>query len=172
MSSIGDYIIPGLMVLILFHGIWNDVPVFETFMAGAKEGITTSLRIIPSLVALMTAVGMFKASGALDLISFALAPAAAVLQLPEELLPLALLRPISGSGAMAIFQDVLATYGPDSFIGRVASVLEGSSETTFYTIAVYFGATKINNTRHAMPASLTADLAGFLMSGICVRLML
>ena len=172
MTSLSDFIIPGLMGLIIVHGIWHDVDVFDSFLQGAREGLKIAVDILPSLIGLLTAVGMFKASGALDMAAYALRPIADAVQLPHQLLPLAILRPISGSGAMAIFQDILTTYGPDSTIGRIASVLEGSSETTFYTIAIYFGATKITNTRHALPSSLCADIMGFIMSGITVRLLM
>ena len=128
--------------------------------------------ITPALICLLTAVAMFKASGALDVLSWGLSPLAQAVGLPGEVIPLALLRPISGSGAMVLFNDLLAVYGPDSFIGRVASVMEGSTETTFYTIAVYYGATHVTRTRHTLPSALSADLAGILMSGVAVRLFL
>ncbi|WP_312640932.1 nucleoside recognition domain-containing protein [Hydrogenoanaerobacterium sp.] len=140
-------------------------------MDGAKEGLMTSLRIMPALVALMTAVGMFKASGALDVLTHFLSPLASVLHLPREVIPLAILRPISGSGAMAIFQDILKSHGADTLIGRVASVMQGSTETTFYTIAVYYGATKVSKTRHTLPSALTGDFVGFIMSAITVQLL-
>lgn len=130
------------------------------------------MSITPALICLLTAVAMFKASGALDVLSWGLSPLAQAVGLPGEVIPLALLRPISGSGAMVLFNDLLAVYGPDSFIGRVASVMEGSTETTFYTIAVYYGATHVTRTRHTLPSALSADLAGILMSGVAVRLFL
>ena len=144
--------------------------VFGVFLQGAKEGFTTAIDILPALVALMTCVGMFKASGALDILTWLLSPVSELLRLPGEVVPLAILRPISGSGALVIYNDLLETFGPDSFIGRVASVMEGSSETTFYTIAVYFGAIRVTKIRHTLPASLTADLVGFLMSAWMVRI--
>ena len=115
---------------------------------------------------------MFKASGALDLLTAFLRPLFSLLRLPDAVIPLALLRPISGSGAMVIFQDILQRYGPDSFAGRVASVMQGSTETTFYTIAVYYGATKVIRTRHTLPSALTADIVGFIMSAAAVRILL
>ena len=114
----------------------------------------------------------FKASGALDVITYSLRPVANLLHLPQEVIPLAILRPISGSGALVIFQDILQQYGPDSFVGRVASVMQGSTETTFYTIAVYYGATRVQKTRHTLPSALTADIVGFFMSALAVRLLL
>ena len=161
MMQIGSYIVPLVVVMIVGHGLSKGLPVFDLFIEGAKDGLLTAARILPALVALMTAVGMFKASGALDLL----------FGLPRDLLPLALLRPISGSGAMAIFDDLLRIHGPDSLIGRIASVMEGSTETTFYTIAVYYGAAEIRQTRHTVPAALSADLTGFFLSALLVRML-
>jgi len=171
MMQIGSYIVPLVVVMIVGHGLSKGLPVFDLFIEGAKDGLLTAARILPALVALMTAVGMFKASGALDLLSFALEPLGKLFGLPRDLLPLALLRPISGSGAMAIFDDLLRIHGPDSLIGRIASVMEGSTETTFYTIAVYYGAAEIRQTRHTVPAALSADLTGFFLSALLVRML-
>ncbi len=168
--TISNMIVPSIISVIIVFGLIKEVDVFNTFLEGAKEGLRIAINILPTLVALMTCVGMFKASGALDILSHALSPLANLLTLPKEVIPLALLRPISGSGAMVLFTDLLATHGPDSYVGRVASVIQGSSETTFYTIAVYYGAVKIEKTRHTLPASLTADLMGFIMSAIMVRM--
>ena len=132
----------------------------------------TAAQILPSLIALATAVGMLRVSGALDVLSYALSPLASLLRIPSEVVPLALLRPVSGSSAMVIFQDLLKNYHPDSYIGRVASVMMGSTETTFYTIAIYYGATRVKNIRHSLASSLTADITGFIMSAAAVRLLL
>lgn len=168
--TLNNMMIPTVMCGILLYGLYKGVDVFDCFLNGAKEGVRTSVSILPALVALMTCVGMFKASGALDIITHFLGPVAELVGIPREIIPLAVLRPISGSGAMVIFSDILESYGPDSFVGRVASVLQGSSETTFYTIAVYYGAIKVKNTRHTLPASLTADLVCFIMSAAIVRM--
>lgn len=168
--KLDNIIIPAVIGGILIYGLYRKVDVFEVFLEGAREGLQTAVDILPALVALMTCIGMFKASGALDVLTYALDPLAKMLQLPAETLPLAILRPISGSGALAIYEHMLESFGPDSYIGRVASVMMGSSETTFYTIAVYFGAVRIGKIRHALPASLVADLTGFLMSALMVRL--
>lgn len=130
MTTMTDFVVPVIIVLILAWGIWKGVPIFDSFVAGAADGLKVGASIAPALVALLTAVGIFKASGALDVLTHGLAPLGSLLGLPQEVLPLALLRPISGSGALALFQDVLKTWGPDSFIGRVASVMEGSTETS------------------------------------------
>ena len=168
MKMISDYAIPVIISAILLGGLCSGVPVFDCFMKGARESIGVVFRILPSLIALIVSVGIFRASGALDMVSVALDPLARLMSLPREAIPLALLRPISGSGAMVIFKDILANFGPDSTVGRVASVMMGSTETTFYTIAVYYGATAVRRTRHTMAASVTADVVGFLMSALAV----
>lgn len=169
--NIGNYVIPITIASIIGYGLYKNADVFGVFVDGAKEGISTSFNILPSLIALITCVGMFRACGLLDVITHYLAPVAALFKIPREIIPLAVLRPISGSAAMVFFNNILTQFGPDSFIGRVASVLEGSSETTFYTIAVYYGAVKIRGTRHTVTASLIADLAGFVMSAVMVTLL-
>lgn len=168
MQSLNHYILPAIVSAFLLFGLLRGVAVFDVFLEGAREGLSTAARILPSLVGLMTAVGVFKASGALDLLSLGLKPAADFLGLPSEVMPLALLRPVSGSGGMAIYRDILQSHSPDSFVGRVASVMMGSTETTFYTIAVYYGAVGIRKTRHTLPAALGADLAGFVFSSLAV----
>ena len=172
MAEVNHFIVPGIIGGIFLLGICRGVNTFDAFLEGAREGLSTAVSITPALICLLTAVAMFKASGALDVLSWALYPAARALGLPREVIPLALLRPVSGSGAMVLFNDILKSFGPDSFIGRVASVMEGSTETTFYTIAVYYGATRVTRTRHTLPSALSADLAGMVMSAVAVRLFL
>ncbi len=163
-------IIPIIIAGILGYALVQRVDIFSVFTKGAKEGISVSIKILPALIALITAIGMFKTSGALDVLTNAIRPFAEKIHMPSEVVPLAILRPISGSGAFAVFEDILSTHGADSLIGRIASVLEGSSETTFYTIALYFGCTRVKKTRYTLPCSLTADFVGFLMSVITVRM--
>ena len=170
MTAVGDWAIPSVVFGIILYGFCRGTDVFEVFLQGAREGLSCAVRVLPALVALICAVGVLRASGALDLLTHAISPLTDKLGIPGEVVPLALLRPVSGSGAMVIFTDLLERYGPDSLIGRIASVMEGSTETTFYTIAVYYGAVSIRNTRHTVPASVTADLVGFLMSAAAVRL--
>ncbi len=170
MDKFGAYVVPVTVCIIIIFGLIRKVPVFDSFVAGAKEGISSTVSILPSLVGLIMAVTMLKASGALDMFSAFIAPLAECIGLPPQTMPLALLRPISGSGSTAILTQIFADYGPDSFIGRVASVMMGSTETTFYAIAVYFGAVGIKKTRHAIPAALAADATGYLMSVLAVRL--
>lgn len=146
------------------------VDVYAALVEGAGAGLETLVRIVPPLVGLMTAVYMLRASGALELTARALAPFMEGLGLPPELLPLMLVRPISGSAALGVGAELIATYGPDSTLGRTAAVMLGSTETTFYTIAVYFGAVGVSRTRYAVPAALCADLTGFLAAAWAVRL--
>lgn len=169
--SVTAFVLPCIIGFILIYGIIKKVDVFDVFIEGAREGLDTSVRILPALIILMTAVGMFKASGGLDVISNALKPIADLLHMPKEILPLALLRPISGSGALVIYEDILKSFGADGTIGRIASVLMGSTETTFYTLAVYYGATKIKKSRHTLFCALSGDITGFIASSLLVYLL-
>lgn len=167
-----DFVIPMFIALIMIIGLAKRVDVFSEFTDGAKENLSSAFEVLPALIALMTAIGMFKASGGLELISSAIAPVTEFLGFPRECIPLALIRPVSGSGALAVFESILTEVSPDSFAGRVASVVIGSTETTFYTIAVYYGITKVKKTKHAIASSLAADLTGFILSALTVRLIL
>ncbi|QAT51340.1 spore maturation protein [Caproiciproducens sp. NJN-50] len=162
---------PAVVFCIILFGFIRKVPVFDTFVSGAKEGLRSTVSILPSLIGLIMAVSMLSASGALDLLSSLLAPVANWIGLPKQAMPLALIRPISGSGSTAVLFRIFQDYGPDSFIGRVSSVMSGSTETTFYAIAVYFGAVGIRKTRHTIPAALTADLTVCIVSALTVRLL-
>ena len=148
------------------------VNVYDVLTDGAREGLTVLLRILPPLVGLLTAVYMFRASGAMELLAGVLSPVLTRLGIPPETAALLLIRPVSGGGALAIGSDLMAQYGPDSYIGRCAAVMLGSTETTFYTIAVYFGSAGIRRTRHTIPAALIADLTGFMAAAFAVRLLL
>lgn len=170
MHSITGYFVPFIVVLIIIIGLFRKVAVFNEFIIGAKEGAKSCFSILPSLVGLITAVAMFKASGALDMLSAFLRPGAELVGIPAEVIPLALLRPVSGGGSIALLENLIKTCGPDSFAGRMASVMTGATETTFYTITVYFGAIGIKKTRHALPAALCADFTSFIMAGVAVRL--
>lgn len=152
-------------------GLLRGVDVFSAMSKGAAEGLKTVLRIFPPLVALLTAVYMLRASGAVDALTTLASPLLELLGIPPETAVLMLLRPVSGSGAMAAAADIMAAHGPDSLIGRTAAIMLGSTETTFYVIAVYFGAASIKNTRWAVPAALCADLAGFAFSALFARLL-
>ncbi len=172
MGSFGSWIVPLVISGIILAGIIKKQNVFDLFLKGAEEGIPLTVSIIPALIGLMTAIAMLNASGAFLLLSQALRPVWDLLRLPGPIVPLALMRSISGSGSLSLYQELLKANGPDSFIGRVASVLQGSSETTFYTIAIYFGSIGITKTRHTLPAALSADLTGLFMSVLTVRLFL
>ena len=171
MADLGSVVVPATIFFILVFGFLRKVPVFDVFVSGAREGAVSCFDILPSLVGLILAVNMLSASGALDLVSSFLRPAALALGLPPEVMPLALMRPVSGSGSNALLLQLFRDYGPDSFVGRVASVMNGSTETTFYAIAVYFGAVGIKKTRHTIPAALTADLVGYIALVWAVRLL-
>ena len=161
-QSVAPWIIPGLIVGLLAFGISRKVKVYETFVEGAKDGFQVALRIIPYLVAILVAVGMFRASGAMDLVIGPLGLLTNPIGLPPDALPMALLRPLSGSGAYGVMVSIIENpaIGPDSYTGYLVSTLQGSTETTFYVLAVYFGAVQVRRVRHALAAGLTADVAG------------
>jgi spore maturation protein B len=159
---VSRWMIPLLIAVIPLVAVARRVRVYEEFVEGAKGGFEVALRIIPYLVAILVAIGMFRASGALELLAGWLAPLTNAIGLPAEVLPAALMRPLSGSGTLGLVTELITVHGPDSFIGRLASTLYGSTETTFYVLAVYFGAVGIRRTRHAVAAGLLADAAGLL----------
>ena len=160
--EIAPWIIPGLMVALLGFGAAKGVQVYECFVEGAKDGFNVALRIIPYLVAILTAVAMFRASGAMDAVVGPLGAVTGLIGLPAEALPMALLRPLSGSGAYGVLASIIQdpAHGPDSLVGYLVSTFQGSTETTFYVLAVYFGAVGIRRIRHALFAALVADVAG------------
>ncbi len=166
------YVVPGLLLAAAVAALYRKVDVYAALTAGAGQGLSVITRILPSLVALLSAVYMLRASGALEALTALLSPVMEALGIPPEVTALLLIRPVSGSGALAAGSDIMAQYGPDSYIGRVAAVMLGSTETTFYTVAVYFGAAGIRRTRYTIPAALTADLAGFVFSALAVRLLM
>jgi spore maturation protein B len=163
-------VIPLMFFGIITYGFMQRVKMFDSFLAGAKDGLETSVRILPSLVALLTAISMFKASGALDILTRLSLPVLQLIKLPKEVAPLAFMRPISGSGSLAIVETIFKDYGPDSLAGRVASVMMGSTETTFYTLTVYFGSVNVKDTRYTVKAALAADLFGMIASVWIVRM--
>ncbi len=166
-----DIIIPLIITAIIVTGLIKKVDVFSVFVEGAKENFRTGISIIPTLIAVITAVGMFRASGAADFLTDIFSPLTSLVGFPAECIPLAITKSVSGSASLALLEETLSSYGADSFIGRVASVMMGSSETTFYVLSVYFGATKIKNTRHALPSALIGDLTGIITSVIVVSLL-
>ena len=171
LTKFSDYLIPLLLAGAALYALCRRVDVFSALTTGAGEGLSVVLRILPPLVALLTAVYMLRARGALELLTELLTPVLTFLGIPPETVGLLLIRPVSGSGALAVGSDIMQTYGPDSTIGRTAAVMLGSTETTFYTVAVYYGAAGIRRTRHTIPAALAADIAGFLAAAWTVRWM-
>jgi spore maturation protein B len=170
LEAISAWAVPLLVAGIPAWALARRVRVYPAFLEGAKEGFETAVRIIPPLVAVVVALGMLRASGALDGVARLLAPVTDRLGLPASVVPLVLVRPLSGGGALGVVGDVLRAEGPDSYAGRLASVMAGSTETTFYVLAVYFGAAGVTRYRQALPAALLADLAGFAAAIAVVRL--
>lgn len=167
-----DWIIPVLTVGVLVYAAIKKVDVFGAFCEGAADGLKTCADILPALVLLIVSVGMFRASGAVDALTRLLEPLCEAVSFPPEAISLVILRPFSGSGAMAVYNEIALANGADSFAERVAATLIGSSETTFYTIAVYFSAVKVRKTRYAAPAALTADCTAWLVCGLAVKFIL
>ena len=171
MGSLLDLMVPLILCLAAVYGQHKKVDVYGALVEGAGGGLKVLARIAPALVTLLTAVYMLRASGALELLARLLAPMLEILGLPAELLPLMLVRPVSGSAALGVGAELIHTYGPDSELGRMAAVMLGSTETTLYTAAVYFGSVGIDRSRYAVPAALCADLVGFLAAAWVVRLL-
>ena len=164
-------IVPGILACTAVYGCARRVDVYDSLVHGAGDGLKVMVRIVPAMIALLTAVYMLRASGALELAAELLSPVLRFIGIPPETVALLLVRPVSGSAALGVGAELISTYGPDSTVGRTAAVMLGSTETTFYTIAVYFGAAGISRTRYAIPAALCADLAGFIAAAWAVRLL-
>jgi spore maturation protein B len=158
------FVIPLLLVGFPLYGLYKKVPVYETFVTGAKEGFEVAVRIIPYLVAILFAIGMFRASGAMDFLTAVLGPFLGFVGFPAEILPMAIVRPLTGSGSAGIVVDLINQFGEDHIYVKMAATMFGSTETTFYVIAVYFGAVSIKKTRHAVPAGLIADFTAMLVA--------
>jgi spore maturation protein B len=171
LDALSTWAVPLLVAGIPLFALTRKVKVYPVFLEGARAGFETGVRIIPPLVAVIVALGMLRASGALDGLARLLAPALGPLGVPASVLPLVVIRPLSGGGALGVVGDVLRAEGPDSYAGRLVSVMCGSTETTFYVLAVYFGAAGITRYRHALPAALLADLAGMAAAVAVVRLL-
>lgn len=167
---LSKWAVPLMLVFIPLWAAYKKVPLYETFIDGAKEGFGTGVKIIPYLVAILVAIGMFRASGAIDIIAHFFTPALRIIGMPADMLPLAIIRPLSGSGALGIMTEIASKHGGDSYMARLASVMVGSSETTFYVLAVYFGSVGIKKFRHAVAAGLIADIAGMLAALFICRI--
>ncbi len=165
-----EYLVPILFLVVFAVALRRKVALYDALTDGALDGLKLMVRILPSLVILLSTVAMLRTSGFLEVMARVCAPVFEAIGVPPETAPLLLVRPISGSAALAVGLELMKTYGPDSRIGLTAAVMLGSTETTFYTISVYFGAAKVRKTRHAIPAALLADLAAFLSAALSVRL--
>lgn len=171
MQSLSTIIVPLVMAIIIISGLVKKQPVFGCFLEGAKEGFSTMYSIAPSLIGLITAIGMLKASGALDMLTGLFAPLTSLIGIPEEVTPLLMLRPISGSGSLAILNQIVEDNGANSLVAKAAAVMAGSTETTFYCIAVYFGAVGVKRISYTVPCALIGDFAGMVMACLSVRVM-
>ena len=167
---ISIWAIPALLFLIPVAGIVKKVKVYECFVDGAKEGFNVAIRIIPYLVAILFAIGMFRASGAMDLFVKIISPLTNLIGMPAETRPEAIMRPLTGRGALALATELMKTHGPDSLIGRIVSTMYGSTETTFYVLAVYYGSVGIKRIRHSLAVGLVADAAGLIVAVLICRL--
>ncbi len=165
------WMLPALVAGLILYGWQRGVRVYDSLVAGGKQGFEVALRIIPYLVAILVAVGMFRAAGGIDAMVTIISPLTDLIGMPAEALPMAVLRPLTGSGAFGVMAEIMNTHGPDSLVGYMVSTFQGSTETTFYVFAVYFGAVGITETRHALPACLLADVAGILAAVFIVNLM-
>ena len=170
-ATASAWMLPILVSILILYGWVRGVRVYDSLVDGAKQGFQVALRIIPYLVAILVTVGMFRSAGGIDLIVASLSPVTELFGLPAEALPMALLRPLSGSGAFGVMAEAMTAHGPDSLIGYMVSTFQGSTETTFYTLAVYYGAIGIRNTRHTVPTCLLADIAGILAAVFIVNMM-
>jgi spore maturation protein B len=169
-QSLSRWAIPFFLTVTLITGLLKKVPVYETFVEGAKEGFDTAIKILPYLLGMYVSITMFRQSGALDWLLSVLKPLSVWLNLPQEILPLLFLRPLSGSASLAYLSDLLKKHGPDSLIGLTASTMQGSTETTLYVLTVYFGSVGVKNARYSLLVGLMADLAGFILAVLAVRL--
>ncbi len=161
--------VPIVIALVVIMGAIKKVKVYEEFVEGAKDGFTTAVKIIPYLVAMLVAIGMFRASGAMDFLTSFISPVTSAIGLPAEVFPLAVIRNLSGSGSLGLMTDLMKTHGVDSFIGRLAGVMMGSHETTFYVLAVYFGSVGVKKARHAPLSGIFADIVSVVVSVLLVR---
>ncbi|MBE3571378.1 MAG: spore maturation protein [Moorella humiferrea] len=169
--EVSRWAIPLVLFFIPLYGYLRGVPVYETFVAGAEDGFKVAIKIIPFLVGMLVAIAIFRASGAMDLLARSLNPLLRLIGVPGEVLPLAIMRPLSGGGALGIAAELISNYGPDSFIGRLASVMQGSTDTTFYVLTVYFGSVGVRRYRYALALGLLADISSLVAAIVICRLM-
>ena len=172
MSRFAVWVLPLAVTLTFVFGMLKGVRVFDAFSKGVKKGLVTVCGIFPTVVALVVAVTMLRESGAMELIAGFFSPVASLLGVPEQIIPIGLLTPVSGGGSLSLFRDVLENEGPDSFVGMVASVLMGATDTTFYAVSVYYGAVGIKHTRHTLLAGLAADFTSLVLSSFFIKVLL
>ncbi len=170
MSTVSKCIIPLFVLFVVFYGMKKKVLIYDTFLEGAKEGLMTAFNIFPSILAMVFAINIFLHSGLLENLFQVLSPILEMFHIPLSILPMAFVRPVSGTASLAIMNDIFIKLGPDSFAGRLASVIQGCTDTTIYVLALYFGSIKINKTRHALSTGLFADFIGILASFLIVSL--
>lgn len=170
MEIISKIILPFFVVVIIFYGVKKKVNVYDVFLEGAKEGLLTTFSIFPAIIAMIFAINIFLDSNFLEFLITLIRPVLGNFNLPIEIIPMALLRPVSGTASLAIMNDIFKGFGPDSFAGRLASILQGCTDTTIYVIALYFGTVKINKIKHALWVGLFADLVGIIMAFILTNL--
>lgn len=170
MKQISLLAVAGIIVIILCYGYVRGVKLYEVFIEGAKEGLNVCVRILPFLITMLFAIAIFRESGILDIITNASSPILKAVGIPPEVLPLALMKPMSGSGSLGITAEIIQKYGADSLIGRIASTMMGSTETIFYTMAVYYGSIGVKKMRHTLPCALLAHITGVVASCIICRI--
>jgi len=163
-NILSKWAIPALIIITILYGHYKRISVFDTFLEGAKEGFNTAVRLIPSLVAMLAALGIFRASGGMDALLSFIEPYTSRGNIPSEIIPMAIMRPISGSSTFAMATELIHSYGPESIIGRMASTMQGSTDTTLFVLTVYFGSVGIRNSRHALGVGLLGDVVGFIVS--------
>ena len=171
LAEISRFIIPILLIIIPLYAAVKKVHVYEVFVKGASDGLTTAVRILPFLLGMMVAIAVFKASGAFDYFCLLVKPVTDFLGIPPDILPLGIMRPFSGGASLGLAAELINTYGPDSFLGRLASVMQGTTDTTFYVLAVYFGSVSVTKYRYAIAVGLTADITTFIASIIICNIL-
>ncbi len=170
METFQNLVLPFTVSLVILYGILNKLPVFEIFLKGAKKALSQTADLLPALTALCLMVSMLSSSGVLEIPGKVLSPVCNAIGIPEEVLPLCIISPLSGSGSLSVLEGLFSEFSPDSYIGRTASVIAGASETTFYAVAVYYGSVGITKTRHTIPAALTADITTYIAASFFCRI--
>lgn len=170
MNTVSKMIIPIVVLFIVFRGLRNKVDIYNSFLVGAKDGLTTVFNIFPAILAMVFAINIFLNSGVINFVLKGFSETLYHLNIPFNILPMAILRPISGTASLAILNDILINFGPDSYVGRLASILQGCTDTTIYVLALYFGSVKISKTKYALPVGLFADFIGILMAFILTKI--